>query len=180
MDAQMSRLRFVGFFGAALGVATLASHLGYRWYCVQLVRWTTWNLECFPNGSAHDASPKEQDRRIIDAAAVLKPLHPDILLLQEVVMMTHVVVSECYPSGAYHIEFAPDYKEPFRSGLGRQQVAILRDFRRKRLGRNSGNLWRKFTRLEDLRLHGSRFEIQIRGVFRAFEEQFDYPWEQRG
>jgi endonuclease/exonuclease/phosphatase family metal-dependent hydrolase len=124
----MSRLRFVGFFGAALGVATLASHLvtgGTR----ATVRCTTWNLEWFPNGSAHDASPKEQNRRIIDAAAVLKPLHPDILLLQEVRDYDACSrLGNAIEPGAYHVEICSAFKEPFRSGLGRQQVAILSRF----------------------------------------------------
>ena len=47
------------------------------------IRITTWNLEWFPNGSAKDASPEEQDRRINAAADVLRKLNPDILLLQE-------------------------------------------------------------------------------------------------
>ena len=39
----------------------------------QKIRLTTWNLEWFPNGSAKDASPEEQDRRI-NAADVLRKL----------------------------------------------------------------------------------------------------------
>ena len=38
------------------------------------IRITTWNLEWFPNGSAKDASPEEQDRRINAAADVLRKL----------------------------------------------------------------------------------------------------------
>src|ERR1051325_4962576 len=48
------------------------------------VRVTTWNLEWFLNGSAHDATPETQAQRINAAASVLKTLNPDILLLQEV------------------------------------------------------------------------------------------------
>jgi hypothetical protein len=44
---------------------------------------TTWNLERFPNGSSHEATPKKQAQRIEAAADVLKKLDPDILLLQE-------------------------------------------------------------------------------------------------
>ena len=47
------------------------------------VRITTWNLEWFPNGSAHDATPEVQAQRIAAAADVLRPIDPDILLLQE-------------------------------------------------------------------------------------------------
>jgi hypothetical protein len=46
------------------------------------VRITTWNLERFPNGSPHDATPEKQTQRVEAAADVLKKLDPDILLLQ--------------------------------------------------------------------------------------------------
>ena len=40
------------------------------------VRVTTWNLEGYENGSAHDA--------IASAADALRPIDPDIILLQKV------------------------------------------------------------------------------------------------
>jgi hypothetical protein len=46
------------------------------------LRITTWNLEWFPNGSSHDATPEKQTQRVEAAADVLKKLDPDILLLQ--------------------------------------------------------------------------------------------------
>jgi endonuclease/exonuclease/phosphatase family metal-dependent hydrolase len=48
------------------------------------IRITTWNLEWFPNGSAHDATPELQAQRIAAAADVLRSINPDIILLQEV------------------------------------------------------------------------------------------------
>jgi hypothetical protein len=42
------------------------------------IRITTWNLEWFPNGSAHDATPEVQAQRIAAAADVLRPINPDI------------------------------------------------------------------------------------------------------
>jgi len=123
----MFRLRLVGFFGAALVVAMLASHLVTAGTHAT-VRCTTWNLEWFPNGSAHDKSPEEQNRRITDAASVLKPLHPDIYCFKKYVTMMHVVVSGMLEPGAYHVEICSAFKEPFRSCLGRQQVAILSRF----------------------------------------------------
>jgi hypothetical protein len=48
------------------------------------IRITTWNLEWFPNGSAHDAPLEQQAQRIEAAADVLRPIDPDIVLLQEV------------------------------------------------------------------------------------------------
>jgi endonuclease/exonuclease/phosphatase family metal-dependent hydrolase len=50
----------------------------------QTVRCTTWNLEWFPNGSANEASAAQQEQRIKEAADVLRPINPDIILLQEV------------------------------------------------------------------------------------------------
>jgi hypothetical protein len=38
------------------------------------IRITTWNLEWFPNGSPHDATPEKQAQRIEAAADVLKRL----------------------------------------------------------------------------------------------------------
>ena len=38
------------------------------------IRITTWNLEWFPNGSAHDATPEVQAQRIAAAADVLRPI----------------------------------------------------------------------------------------------------------
>ena len=50
----------------------------------QTVRCTTWNLEWFPNGSAKERPVAQQERRIKEAADVLRPIDPDIILLQEV------------------------------------------------------------------------------------------------
>jgi hypothetical protein len=41
------------------------------------IRITTWNLEWFPNGSAHEATPEVQAQRIAAAADVLRPINPD-------------------------------------------------------------------------------------------------------
>jgi endonuclease/exonuclease/phosphatase family metal-dependent hydrolase len=50
----------------------------------QTVRCTAWNLQWFPNGSANEASSEQQNQRIKEAADVLRPINPDIILLQEV------------------------------------------------------------------------------------------------
>jgi hypothetical protein len=50
----------------------------------QTVRCTTWNLEWFPNGSAKEASAEQRNQRIKEAADILRPINPDIVLLQEV------------------------------------------------------------------------------------------------
>jgi hypothetical protein len=90
------------------------------------VRMTTWNLEWFPNGSAHDATPEVQAQRIAAAADVLRPIDPDIVLLQEVRDYDVCArLGEAIAPGTYHVAICSAFKEPFQSGLGKQQVAIL-------------------------------------------------------
>jgi endonuclease/exonuclease/phosphatase family metal-dependent hydrolase len=90
------------------------------------VRVTTWNLEWFPNGSAHDATAEVQAQRIVAAADVLRPINPDIILLQEVRDYDACArLGEAIATGVYHVAICSAFKEPFQSGLGKQQVAIL-------------------------------------------------------
>jgi endonuclease/exonuclease/phosphatase family metal-dependent hydrolase len=90
------------------------------------IRITTWNLEWFPNGSAHDATPEVQAQRIAAAANVLRPIDPDIILLQEVRDYEACArLGEAIAPGMYHVAICSAFKEPFQSGLGKQQVAIL-------------------------------------------------------
>jgi hypothetical protein len=87
------------------------------------IRITTWNLEWFPNGSAHDATPEVQAQRIAAAADVLRPIDPDIILLQEVRDYEACSrLGEAIASGIYHLAICSAFKEPFQSGLGKQQV----------------------------------------------------------
>jgi endonuclease/exonuclease/phosphatase family metal-dependent hydrolase len=96
-------------------------------YCgAQTVRCTSWNLEWFPNGSAKEAPAPQQDQRIKEAADVLRPLNPDIVLLQEVRDYDACArLGEAIAPGIYHVAICSAFKEPFHSGLGKQQVAIL-------------------------------------------------------
>jgi endonuclease/exonuclease/phosphatase family metal-dependent hydrolase len=92
----------------------------------QTIKCTTWNLEWFPNGSAHEASAAQQDQRIKEAADVLRPINPDIILLQEVRDYDVCArLAEAIAPGIYHVAICSAFKEPFQSGLGKQQVAIL-------------------------------------------------------
>src|ERR1043166_4334042 len=121
----MPRNTIAASLAAIILAATLANYVSAGGTAAD-VRCTTWNLEWFPNGSAREASPEEQDRRITDAATVLKPLHPDILLLQEVRDYDACSrLGNAIEAGAYRVEICSAFKEPFQSGLGRQQVAIL-------------------------------------------------------
>jgi endonuclease/exonuclease/phosphatase family metal-dependent hydrolase len=92
----------------------------------QTVRCTTWNLEWFPNGSVHQTSAAQQDQRIKEAANVLRPINPDIVLLQEVRDYDVCArLGEAIAPGTYHVAICSAFQEPFQSGLGKQQVAIL-------------------------------------------------------
>jgi Metal-dependent hydrolase len=84
------------------------------------IRITTWNLEWFPNGSAHDATQEKQAQRIEAAADVLKKLNPDILLLQEMRDYDACArLGEAIQPGAYQVAICSAFKG------ARQQEAIL-------------------------------------------------------
>jgi endonuclease/exonuclease/phosphatase family metal-dependent hydrolase len=60
------------------------------------------------------------------AADVLRPINPDIVLLQEVRDYDACArLGEAIAPGIYHVAVCSAFREPFHSGLGRQQVAIL-------------------------------------------------------
>ena len=90
------------------------------------IRITTWNLQWFPSGSAKETSAEQQNQRIKEAADVLRPINPDIVLLQEVRDYDACArLGEAIAPGIYHVAICSAFREPFHSGLGRQQVAIL-------------------------------------------------------
>ena len=69
---------------------------------------------------------KQQNQRIKEAADVLRPINPDIVLLQEVRDYDACArLGEAIAPGIYHVAICSAFKEPFQSGLGKQQVAIL-------------------------------------------------------
>jgi endonuclease/exonuclease/phosphatase family metal-dependent hydrolase len=90
------------------------------------IRVTTWNLEWFPNGSKKELPPAEQAKRIATAADVLRPLNPDIVLLQEVRDYDVCArLGDAIAPHTYQVAICSAFREPFAPGLGKQQVAIL-------------------------------------------------------
>jgi endonuclease/exonuclease/phosphatase family metal-dependent hydrolase len=90
------------------------------------IRVTTWNLEWFPNGSPKELPAAEQAKRIAAAADVLRTLKPDIILLQEVKDYDACSrLAEAIAPRTYQVAICSAFREPFTSGFGKQQVAIL-------------------------------------------------------
>jgi endonuclease/exonuclease/phosphatase family metal-dependent hydrolase len=90
------------------------------------IRVTTWNLEWFPNGSKKELPAAEQDKRIRAAADVLRPLNPDIILLQEVRDYDVCArLANAIAPHTYQVAIVSAFREPFTPGIGKQQVAIL-------------------------------------------------------
>src|SRR5215471_4744038 len=114
-------MRHARIFTAGFLILSIAGYSG-----AQTVRCTTWNLEWFPNGSAKETSAAQQEQRIKEAADVLRPIDPDIVLLQEVRDYDVCArLGEAIAPGIYHVAICSAFKEPFQRGLGKQQVAIL-------------------------------------------------------
>src|SRR6478752_10431523 len=110
-----------GTFTAAFLALAITGYSG-----AQTVRCSTWNLQWFPNGSPNETSIAQQKQRIAAAADVLRPINPDIILLQEVRDYEACArLGEAIAPGMYHVAICSAFKEPFQSGLGKQQVAIL-------------------------------------------------------
>src|SRR5438552_9047895 len=86
------------------------------------IRITTWNLEWFPNGSPHDATPEVQAQRIAAAADVLRPINPDIILLQEVRDYEACArLGDVIAPGMYYVAICSAFKESFQK-IGRAHV----------------------------------------------------------
>lgn len=104
------------------------------------IRITTWNLEWFPSGSAKEASVEQQNQRIKEAADVLRPINPDIVLLQEVRDYDACArLGEAIAPGIYHVAICSAFKEPFQSGWGNNRSRFCPNIKRKRRGQNPGN-----------------------------------------
>jgi endonuclease/exonuclease/phosphatase family metal-dependent hydrolase len=92
----------------------------------ETLRVTTWNLEWFPDKSPRPVPLEQEARNVAMAADVLRKLDSDILLLQEV--RDYDVcerLAEAIKPHTYQIAICSAFKEPFQSGLGKQQVAII-------------------------------------------------------
>jgi endonuclease/exonuclease/phosphatase family metal-dependent hydrolase len=88
------------------------------------IRITTWNLDWFPNGKPQEMSPERQQQRITEAADVLRPLNPDIILLQEMKDYdTCARLGEAIEPHKYQVAICSAFKQG--PGIGKQQVAIL-------------------------------------------------------
>jgi endonuclease/exonuclease/phosphatase family metal-dependent hydrolase len=107
---------FVSLVAAFLATAALAAP----------IRVTTWNLEWFPNGTPKDLPAPQQDKRIAAAADVLRPLNPDIILLEEVRDYDVCArLGEAIAPHTYQVAICSAFRQPFTPGVGKQQVAIL-------------------------------------------------------
>ena len=92
----------------------------------QTVRCTTWNLQWFPSGSAKEASTEQQNQRIKEAADAVRPINPDIILLQEVRDYDACSrLGEAIAPGIYHVAICSASKEPFQRGLGKQRCDLI-------------------------------------------------------
>jgi hypothetical protein len=99
------------------------------------VRITTWNLEWFPNGSPHDATPEVQAQRIAAAADVLRPINPDIILLQEVRDYEACArLGEAIAPGMYHVAFALRSRNRSREDSANSRWRFYPNIKRKPLG----------------------------------------------
>jgi endonuclease/exonuclease/phosphatase family metal-dependent hydrolase len=88
------------------------------------IKVTTWNLEWFPDGSPNDAPRAEQQKRINNAAQVLRTLDSDIILLQEVRDLQAVKnLAEAIKPRTYSVAICSRFQEG--GEIGKQQVAIL-------------------------------------------------------
>jgi endonuclease/exonuclease/phosphatase family metal-dependent hydrolase len=85
----------------------------------ETVRVTTWNLEPMPAAGTNDT-------RIPDAAAALKKLNPDVILLQEVRgwRMCEQLAQALKPA-EYSVCICSSFREARTGSLSNQQVAIL-------------------------------------------------------
>jgi hypothetical protein len=104
------------------------------------IRITTWNLEWFPNGSAHDATTEVQAQRIAAAADVIRPINPDIILLQECGITTPVPASVKLSRQEFIMsQFALRLGNPSKADWVNSKSRFYPNINRKPRGQNLGN-----------------------------------------
>ncbi len=89
------------------------------------LRVTTWNLEWFPSGIANLKDPAKETKRIAEAAAVLKALAPDVILIQEVRDWESCERLAAAIDSAYEVIVCSAFREGFSGAPGWQQEAII-------------------------------------------------------
>src|SRR5262245_28962300 len=89
--------------------------------------WSAMDLATSLSSEKTSVTPAaQQDQRIKEAADVLRPINPDIILLHEVRDYDVCArLGEAIAPGIYHVAICSAFKEPFQKGLGKQQVGIL-------------------------------------------------------
>jgi hypothetical protein len=86
------------------------------------VRVVTWNLE----PSSADRASERKALRPAEAAAVLNPLAPDVILLQQAPdWQACAELAQALKSGEYRVLACSAFRDPRTANLGQQQVAIL-------------------------------------------------------
>ena len=103
------------------------------------IRITTWNLEWFPSGSTNEASAAQQNQRIKEAADVLRPIDPDIILLQEVRDYDSCVrLGEAIAPGIIASQFALHLRNRSRAVWENSKSRFYPNIKRKQRDQNLG------------------------------------------
>ena len=90
------------------------------------IRVTTWNMEWFPSGSPTNVSATAESSRITEAAAHLKTLDSDVILIQEMRDWdTCERLAAALAPLRYHVIVCSAFRDGFSGNIGKQQVAIL-------------------------------------------------------
>jgi endonuclease/exonuclease/phosphatase family metal-dependent hydrolase len=107
-------LALIAFFIAAAGTSG------------DVLRVTTWNMEWFPSGTSRRLAPDEEDKRIAEAAAIIKAIDPDVALLQEVRDWDtcEKLVASLQPS-KYYVAVCSAFRDKVGGQIGWQQEAII-------------------------------------------------------
>jgi endonuclease/exonuclease/phosphatase family metal-dependent hydrolase len=105
-----------------LAVSTSASAGGNR----NRLRVTTWNMQWFPSGTSQRLDSDKEDKRISEAATVLKVINPDVVLLQEIRDWDtcEKLVTSLQPI-QYYVAVCSAFRDKVGGQVGWQQEAII-------------------------------------------------------